>query len=169
MHTKLYLVIQIYMIKRLFWVWCLMLLILVFRSRTDEDRCKFEASVSYVVTCYYPKTWLCFKNKKLPKRRLGLSCLEPFVIFLIINHTFYFSCKIVVLVKVSIAVIKTHDQKQLGRKNIYSNLAYSQSIIQGSQGRNLEAGCYFLVYYPWFAQFAFLYHPVPLAQGWHCP
>jgi hypothetical protein len=56
MHTKLYLVIQIYMIKRLFWVWWLMLLILVFRRRTDEDRCKFEASVSYVVTCYYPKT-----------------------------------------------------------------------------------------------------------------
>jgi hypothetical protein len=70
-----------------------------------------------------------------------------------------------VLVRVTVAVMKHHEQKQLGKGRVY--LAYALTSLfttEGSQDRNLEAGaeaeaieCYsLLAYFSRFAQPSFL-------------
>lgn len=45
-----------------------------------------------------------------------------------------------VLVRISIAVMKYHDQKKLGEKRVYLYTSISLFVTEGSQGRILEAG-----------------------------
>ena len=72
---------------------------------------------------------------------------------------------LIVLVRVTIAMMKHHDQKQDGEESIY--LAYTsraQSIFGESRDKNLEAGAdpetmmglFLMACFPWLAQLAFL-------------
>ena len=45
-----------------------------------------------------------------------------------------------VSVRVSVAVIKRHCQKQLGEEKMYYKLAFYIIAFEGSQGRTLQAG-----------------------------
>lgn len=49
------------------------------------------------------------------------------------------SCRCLILVRLSIAMIKHHDQKCLGEERLFSSYCL-QFIIQENQGRNLETG-----------------------------
>lgn len=80
--------------------------------------------------------------------------------------------------RVSIAVIKYHDQKQLEKERISFILQFSdhtpslRKVRTGTQGRKLVTGtsaeaieeCCLLTCCPWFAQPAFLYHLTLPAQ-----
>lgn len=71
-----------------------------------------------------------------------------------------------------------HEQNQFREKRIYFILKlvihYSGTLRQElKEGRNLEAeateGCCLLTCFLWLHQPAFLEHPGPSAQWWHCP
>lgn len=77
--------------------------------------------------------------------------------------------------RVTIAVIKHHDEKQVGEKWVYFvYTSISQFITEGSQGRNscrvgswrqeLEECCS-LAWSLWFAQLAFVQNSGPAAQS----
>ena len=87
-----------------------------------------------------------------------------------------------ILVRVFIAAMKHHDQKESwGRKGLFGLCSqfivhhWRKSGLELKQGRNLEAGtdtetiegCCLQVYVTWIAQPAFLWNPVSPAQGWH--
>lgn len=80
------------------------------------------------------------------------------------------------MVRVSITVVKYHDQKPLEEKGFIS-ISSLQSIIRGIQGRNLEPGteaeateeyC-LLTCSLWPAKPASFSDPEQPAQGWHHP
>lgn len=84
--------------------------------------------------------------------------------------------------RVSLAVMKHHNQKQVGEEIAYLSFTSILFIVGGSQvrnswGRNLEAGaeaeaieeCCLLACSSWLAQLSFLQNPGPLAQGWYLP
>ena len=67
------------------------------------------------------------KQKKQPKKKKKKKQQQPKLIH---EHKFDFSCS-----------DKRHDQKQHGEEKVYlANTFQSQSIMEGSQGRHLEAG-----------------------------
>jgi hypothetical protein len=85
----------------------------------------------------------------------------------------------IVLVRVTIGVMRHHDQEQVGKERVY--LVYTstpQFIIKGCRKRNLKQGsmleagadaedmegCCLLACSPWLAQPAFLQNPGPPAQ-----
>ena len=90
--------------------------------------------------------------------------------------------KACVSVKVSIAVIKHHDQRNWGGKGLFCLYFHITILIKGSEqgpnlGKNLEARagaealqeCCWLAHSSWLIQPAFLKHPVPPGQEWYHP
>lgn len=83
------------------------------------------------------------------------------------------SCRCLILVRLSIAMIKHHDQKCLGEERLFSSYCL-QFIIQENQGRNLETGPeaesmeehWLLTCSPRLLQPVFLYHLGPPAWAW---
>ncbi|KAL6048499.1 hypothetical protein STEG23_023266 [Scotinomys teguina] len=71
-----------------------------------------------------------------------------------------------------------HNSSAPKKKNLHQTpMGLFQSIIQGSQGKSLQAGtdaeamdeCCLQSCSPWSAQFAFFYHLEPPVYRWHCP
>lgn len=78
----------------------------------------------------------------------------------------------------SVALIKYHEQKQLGVEKVYFTLQSSghfhcwekpeQSVRQERKQRPWREGCYLLLA-PWFPQLAFPHKSGPPSPGWHHP
>jgi hypothetical protein len=84
-----------------------------------------------------------------------------------------------IVFRISIAVLKCHDQKHLGEKRVYVILQLSGQIpsLREAQGRSLEEGTEAEAMEAWcllacasrLAQLAFLYNTGLSTQRWVCP